>query len=1235
MAGSILDRIKRGLGLAGAVAGAVGNSGALPMSRISAHFRDLAKQDKALPGAIARFVADGTNSSVLSTLQQQATRQVWTQSPRSWTRRDEEKLFSNLSGWRIDQMQRFGEILAALEPLTYDWGLFGTKKSPDWLRHVVTLWLGQDRKNQPIATLLDLAGQTGDANAPALDIVFCRDAAHYGSNNSAGRFAGVAGWLESSRDAIAVAAPGLGADTRAELASAIGRLGLQQVYLELLLDMATGTSKKVRSSARQSLTACNPAQLAAALEERFAKASPNQRVELVEIASGCLGEAGHPLLERWRQGETAAKVIAALDRLEGAYGNAHASAASDAQASARPDGPEGYWAVDGSWVEAGPVAPIPPPQPVPAALLATLEPAMAEFNRMLAKGKAEAGRERWHWSRQFSTKDSRDLKQLAQLAEGSKPLVQSSFNTVVDWLRWHQFKHPAVDAFFHDPRLSLRHLVRLAVAMSNCHINGLFSDWGGPVGAAVQRRLAEGADPRAFITLWTQAGGSDFIAEHLTRRWYWQLPEFDGPLWPELCSRFDQIDQALGMSPQSETEHKQTLPGLELLEYFPLLPARYRNRLMLLAGDSSARIREKARALLQQTPVIDGAIAVQLQDGRQEVRALAADWLASRQADAEAPQIRAALAKEKSDLARAAMISALERMGQDVSAYFNPALLAKEAQAGLAKARPKGLDWFPFDMLPALRWADGTSVEPVLPQWWIVLSAKLKQPGGNALVNLWLDRLAPGDAHKLGWMVLTGWIDEDTRRPSDEDANAFAAQHVDATLKQNLTYAKRWPESADFYPTDRAVVFARLKQVKAGEYLGSAVDSKGVLALAARVNGADAAQRIRPFLKDHGARISQAKALLEVLASIGTSAALQLLLSAANRSKQRTVQAHAAALVEDIAERNGWSAAQLADRTVPTGGFDTDGTQELDLGAGRIYRLQFDAQDSVVILNPDGREVTALPAARVDEEKPLVDTARKQLSNARKEVKQVLAAQIGRLQEAMFLQRGWQVSEWESFVAGHPIVGRIASRLVWQGIDENGHALAAFRPLGDGSNSDCDDADVALADFAQIRLAHSSLMSGEDIARWRKHLADYAVEPPFDQLGRELPVLSEALRRSRTITDREGWMIETFKLRGLAAKLGYQRGQAQDGGWFLTYEKTFREAGLMAEIEFSGSPLPEENRQAALQSLSFRRLRANGSGGQIPLAEVPPVLLAESWRDLHDIADKGTGFDPDWKKKVY
>ncbi|WP_147160637.1 DUF4132 domain-containing protein [Novosphingobium sediminis] len=1229
MALGIWDRFKTSLGLVGtASAEAIGNA---PIGKIVKHFEVLEKQERGLSKQIAAYVCAGEQSSLLLKLQGSAVQQAWRARHQIFPIRDESGLFTALADWRVDQMLRLGEVLAAVDPINWDWGYFGTKKSPDWLRHVVTQWLGHGRKNQPVETLEELAAFGELGLGAVLDILFCRDAAQYGTNTSVDRFAGVEAFLQGRSDAISAALPDLGADVRAEVIASIGRFGQQARYLPVLLEASIGSSKKVRTAARQALTGSNGAVLAAAISERFAKAAPGARAELVEVAALTLGDLAPHVLAQLREGETSAKVLAAFDRSSSAAPLASGAVEAVPQ---RPDGAEGYTAVDGTWVALPPAEPAPEATPFDRRALDVLAPAVDEFNRMLAAGKKEAEQFRWHWSKNYSPVNRGALERIAVLAESTYQI--STAQTAMGWLNFGQFRHPAVDQFLDDPRITLYHLVRMALGASHRHFSSIFNGYSGPAGAAVVRRLAAGLDIRTLYAAWLENGGHDFVRDHLTQRWYGPLPDLEGALWPLLPERMALIDEALGMVPQTGGSAMRVTAGLEILGHFPKLPARYRSRLLILAGETSSHVRTPARALLAGTPGLGEAIARQLEDGRQDVRAQAADWLARRGESGEVPAIRRALAKDKSDLARAAMISALERLGEDVSEFFAQDAMLKDARTGLAKLKIKALDWFPFERLPPLKWDSGELVDPLLPRWWVMLAGKLKQPGGNALMSLWLDRLAPGDAHKLGWMVLTSWIDEDTRTPTDEEANAYAAANVAAVLQNNIANAKRWPQSADYFPTDRDVVFARLRAGMASTYLGSAVDSKGILALCVKVNGADAAQRVRAFLKDHGARVAQSKALLEALAANGSSAALQVVLAASNRSKQKSVQAHAGALIDAIADQNGWSAAQLADRTVPTAGFDADGVVELDCGEGRTYVARLDEQDALVLLNADGREVKALPGPRIDEERPVVEAAKKLLSNARKETKQVFAAQTERLKEAMCLQRSWPREDWESFVAGHPIVGRIAARLVWQGYDHEAQSLGLFRPLGDGSYTDAEDGDVDIAAFAEVRLTHSSLLDTAAIAAWRRHLTDYAVQPPFDQLGRDLPLLDPADYGNRSISDREGWMIETFKLRGVATKLGWQRGPAQDGGWFLTYEKAYREAGLQVEIEFTGSPLPEENRPSALQSLHFRKLRGAGSGGTaVALRDVPPVLLAECWRDYHDIAAKGTGFDTDWNKKAY
>ena len=212
-----------------------------------------------------------------------------------------------------------------------------------------------------------------------------------------------------------------------------------------------------------------------------------------------------------------------------------------------------------------------------------------------------------------------------------------------------------------------------------------------------------------------------------------------------------------------------------------------------------------------------------------------------------------------------------------------------------------------------------------------------------------------------------------------------------------------------------------------------------------RAPGPDVAEAARSYLKNHGSRTAQCKALLDCLAANPAPAAIQVVLATANRFKAKTVQAHAQALIEDIADRRGWTAEQLADRTIPTGGLDETGVLELDCGEDRVYRASLAEDGKLVLANPAGKEVKALPAARNDEEQPLIKAAKKALSGARKEIKQVDALQAGRLFEAMCLERVWALEEWRQYLQRHPIVGRMCQRLVWLGLDSDDKVVASFR----------------------------------------------------------------------------------------------------------------------------------------------------------------------------------------------
>ena len=1203
---------------------------------LQVYFRPLDESQSGLSRQVAGFVLDGEGGFVLSTLATLPITTAWRTRPRSYPLQTPAEAM--LATGAQDMLLRFGQAMAVLDPGQQNshWGMFGTALSPDWLRHALSTSPPDKKPLCDFALVESLAKLGGASPLALLDILFHPGpGVPFGTLNSLDVFTGSENWLAEHAEDVGAHHAKLDAPGRAGLAQAIGRFGLVDTYLSLLIDYGLANAKSVRSTAIRGLTAATPQTLLAALTERYGAANPAGRANLIALAVGALGTEAGPLLRRWREGETDKRPLAEIDR-------ALANVTLTQETSPEPADATGqsYAALDGSIISVPPYAPLPPASAIPDAVFDLLNPSIRSYNDMLSRTRAENKGVQYHWSHHHTPITGNDLKAFRKSLETFEPgETRGNRRAGVSQLQWSaayaKWDAAGLIAFYAHPALTIRHLLAALKQESSQLLPFLAEGYDHMAARALRQRLKEGTDLRAVADFWAQMGGKQPVVEYLEQQWMPSIEHLDPEMvWPHVADSFDVIDEALGLRPRRGQAQFQLANAFDLLGLMPEVPKRYLLALMTIATGSQRTLRQRARALLVGAPNIEQAIEGLLGDGQQDRRAGAAEWLVARDARASVPVLRRALQKEKSDMVRAALISARERLGDDVSDCFDVERLLGEAKAGLAKTSVKGLDWFPFDLLPRLSWRDGEPVAPEIVRWWVVLANKLKQPGGNTLLDLWLERLRPEDAQRLGLFVLRAWIDQDTRMPSDDDANAFALSQIDIQLQQSLQMVKQHPEYAEYWITDRDKLFARLKREKMAQYLGSAADSKGILALASRAGGADAAAAVRAFLKDHGSRVSQDKALLDMLAANPSPAAIQVVLATANRFKARTVQDHAVALIDNVAQRRGWTPDELADRTIPTAGLDEAGEAEIDCGPDRSFRLVLEGVETLALLNAAGQPAKALPAARNDAETPVIAAAKKLVATARKELKQTSGAQLERLYEAMCLERRWPADDWAQHLLRHPIVGRLVRRLVWIGLDDQGARLALFRPLDDGTFSDVTDGAVSLAAIAQVQIAHASLLAADEVAAWRTHMADYEVDPPFAQLEAHLPELTDHAKDETAIGDREGWMIETFKLRGIATKLGFVRSRAEDGGVFTTYERRYNSAGLVALIEFTGSPLPEENLPAALRCLRFAKLRGSGYyGAGPPLKDVPPVLLAESWKALHLIADAGTGHDPDWEKK--
>lgn len=668
------------------------------------------------------------------------------------------------------------------------------------------------------------------------------------------------------------------------------------------------------------------------------------------------------------------------------------------------------------------------------------------------------------------------------------------------------------------------------------------------------------------------------------------------------------------------------------LATLPTQPADVVDTLFALALGSRKTLRRPAQDALARVPRFPERIVTALSDGKAEVRTLAAQWLGRAGHALAVPALEATVGKERNDIAKGAMLDALEALGRPVEKYLDRAALETQVASALRKGLPKQLDWLRWESLPPVRWADsGDAVPTEVVRWFVAQAVRAKSPEPGALLRKYCAMLEPRGREELGQFLLETWIAEDLR-PIDPDL----ARQLAEERAHNM---RHWMSRSPQYFKDDPLFGASVEELTAA-YLpefermpaGSATASKGMLAVVAACAGKRATPVVDRYLKEwYGYRAAQGKALIAMLAWIEDPSATQLMLSVGSRFRTKSFQEEATRQAQALAERRGWSMAELADRTIPTCGFDQTGTLDLSYG-DRVFAATLQPDLTIAVRSPQGKAIRSLPQPRVSDDETRAKEAKKALTAAKKELRSAARLQTERLYEALCTQRTWAFDDWQRYLNGHPLMRHLTRRLAW--VATGSSESRVFRPLDDGTLTDVDDEEVTIAADAVVAVAHDTNLDPAAVHAWRQHFDDYEVAPLFQQFGKGRFELSADKSNDREDTDFRGHLIEAYALRGRATKLGYTRGATGDGGWFHTYEKRFPTLGLSTVVEFSGNGLPEENRTVALTGLRFVKHGPSGSGTAPRLAEVPAVLRSEAYADMRLIAADGTGHAPDWEKKV-
>ena len=1003
-------------------------------------------------------------------------------------------------------------------------------------------------------------------------------------------------------------------------------------FVEEIALLAVSGSKEVREKA-ELLVKENFAVFQPLLEGRAVEGSSDERFHAVRLLGRLGGHAERAFLAGRLGSEKSAKVADALRE-----------ATSEAQSSGASQGEN---AEDDYRLKEIPEVPV--VAPLDKMVLADLRACVAEFEKRAAE---EFAKNKWAQT------------QKKKRTPVSPEVADKLFNSLQDFVikegkTWQYFEpfywggaYQILQRFAAHPKFELIHLVRWCLLLSGRTDNPNSSDWRRwslnywwrESFVSYQKARKKPIDLRELASVFRAVGLDDrIIGEHLLQESRYVSSPFlrSDPelIWPYFAERLDLLKETLGLKQVVEQhpaiyyrEKGNRQNAFSILKLFPKLPVTFVPLLWDLALGPGKTERPLAQECLDKIPKKEEKLLAALASRQQDARLAAAGWLAELKYREAVPALKTALSKEKSEVVKDELIKALEAMGISLEELLDLGKLDDEAEKGLKKGVPSDLEWFPLAQLPAVRWADsGQTVPTAIVHWFLVQGCRLNTAEANPTLRRYCSLFRKSDREKLGRFVLEAWIAKDTKPKYTAEQAAALAQKEN---QQTTAHAKQHPQ---YYPDfdeqkHYQAVFNRLLI----QPEGSQTSTKGILALAGACCGGDAATIVHRYIKQwYGYRPAQGKALLQVLAWIDHPSATQVVLAVANRFRTKGIQEEAVRQCQLLAERKGWTMDELADRTIPTAGLDEDGTLELDYGT-RTFAARLSEEMILTLTGPTGKTIASLPDANQSDDPEKAKQAKAALSASRKELKSVLSMQKDRLYEALCTQRAWRFEEWETYLRKHPIVGRYCQRLVWTTCAGD-KVTGSFRPLADGTLTDHQDEEMKLDKETSIRLAHEETLAEEDRKAWLQHFSDYKVEPLFQQFGKTTFALPETMKDAAEINEFRGHVLKAFSLRNRLTRLGYTRGQAQDGGWFFDYHKNFLSLRLEAVIEFTGNGLPEENRTVALQRLYFTRKNPEGetSGSEeLTLGELPRVLLAECWNDIRMAAAEGAGFSPDWEKQT-
>ena len=271
-------------------------------------------------------------------------------------------------------------------------------------------------------------------------------------------------------------------------------------------------------------------------------------------------------------------------------------------------------------------------------------------------------------------------------------------------------------------------------------------------------------------------------------------------------------------------------------------------------------------------------------------------------------------------------------------------------------------------------------------------------------------------------------------------------------------------------------------------------------------------------------------AAIYALSQIQTERAVGQLAILKVRIKLASAQKQIEKAFSAAAEGLGLDSGEIEEIGVPTYGLQPGGSMQQILGdhIGTIVAAGSEAK--LVWSDSQGRQLKSVPSKVRNEFKEEF----KDLKLILKDIQSMLPAQRDRIDSMFLQQKSWNYAKWRERYLDHPLVGTIASRLIWC-IDGTSVLFREGKPI-------TVDGDIlSPSNDSAVTMWHPVGRDVAEIMAWRNRLEQWQVKQPFKQAHREVYLLTDAERRTVIYSNRfAAHVLRQHQFHALCAARGWK-----------------------------------------------------------------------------------------------